>query len=208
MAAWLNLFLVFGALRIVTLAAGIAAVVAAVINLKDHVWIGRGPSLAIPAAARPTLFGRLMDLGDATSLRTLLPATILVAAAVNAYEMLCTGGFPVVFTRVLTLEDLSPLAYYGYLALYCLVYVVPPALIVAGFTLTLGSRGVSVTEARNLKLLSGLLMLGFGLLLLLAPERLTDLGTAVVLLGGAIGMWLLILGVERLRADQTAHAKA
>jgi hypothetical protein len=208
MAAWLNLFLVFGALRIVTLAAGIAAVVAAAINLKDHVWFGRGPSLVIPAAARPTIFGRILDLGDATSLRTVLPATILVAAAVNAYEMLCTGGFPVVFTRVLTLEDLSPLAYYGYLALYCVVYVVPPALIVAGFTLTLGSRGVSVSEARNLKLLSGLLMLGFGLLLLLAPDLLTDLGTAVGLLAGAIGAWLLILAAERLMAHRTTHARA
>jgi hypothetical protein len=208
MAAWLNLFLVLGALRVVTLVAGAAAVLAALINLKDHVWFGRGPSLVIPAAARPTIFGRILDLGDPSSLRTLLPATILVATVVNAYEMLCTGGFPVVFTRVLTLEELPPLAYYGYLALYCLVYVVPAALIVAGFTLTLGSRGVTVTEARNLKLLSGLLMLGFGMLLLVSPDLLTDLATAVGLLAGAVGAWLLILLAERLIGRPTARAGA
>ncbi len=41
--------------------------------------------------------------------------------------------------------------------------------IVVVFTATLGTRGVSVDEARRLKLLSGLLMLGIGSLLLFAP---------------------------------------
>src|SRR3990170_1405550 len=40
MAAWLNLFLLFGALRVVTLVAGGAAVLAALINIKDFAWFG------------------------------------------------------------------------------------------------------------------------------------------------------------------------
>lgn len=60
MAAWLNAFQAFGSLRIVTVIAGIAAVTAALLNLKDHLGIARGPSLAIPAAARPAIFTRLM----------------------------------------------------------------------------------------------------------------------------------------------------
>jgi hypothetical protein len=199
MAAWLNAFQAFGALRLVTVFAGVAAVIAAFINLKDHIGIARGPSLVIPAGARPVIFGRLMDLSETTAMRALLPATILVAAVVNLYEMLCTGGFPVVFTRVLTLNDLPDLAYYGYLALYCVMYVLPAAAIVAIFTITLGSRGVTVSEARNLKLLSGLLMLGFGMMLLFAPDLLTDAAAAVGLLVGAVTLWLLILFVERLR---------
>jgi hypothetical protein len=202
MAAWLNVFQAFGALRVITVVAGVAAIVAAFINLKDHLGVARGPSLAIPSSARPAIFTRLMDLSEKTAMRALLPATILVAAVVNLYEMLCTGGFPVIFTRVLTLNDLPPLAYYGYIALYCLVYVLPAVAIVALFTITLGSRGVSVSEARNLKLLSGLLMLGFGGLLLLAPDLLTDLAAAVGLLVGAIIAWLVILGLERLRSPR------
>jgi hypothetical protein len=111
--------------------------------------------------------------------------------------MLCTGGFPVVFTRVLTLDEVPQLASYAYLALYCFVYVLPALAIVLLFTVTLGSRGVTVDEARNLKLLSGLLMLGFGVMLLLAPDLLTDLGATIALLGGAIIVWLTILLLER-----------
>ncbi len=202
MAAWLNLFLAFGAFRLVTVIAGLAAVVAATINLKDYAWYGHGPSLVIPGSARPALFGRILDIGEATRLPALLASTILVAAVANSYEMLCTGGFPVVFTRVLTLEHLPTAAYYGYLALYNVVYVLPLLAIVLVFTWSLGSGRIGEREARRLKLLSGLLMLGFGLLLLLAPDRLTDLVTSVGLFAGAVVMWLAIIGVGRLR--QTA----
>lgn len=202
MAAWLNVFMVLGALRWVTLVAGVAAVVVAVINLKDHVWFRRGVSLTMPESTRPQVFGRIIDISDETRLRALIATTIVVAAVANMYEMLCTGGFPVVFTRVLTLNDLPTAAYYAYIGLYCLVYVLPAILIVAAFTLTLGARGVSVREARDLKLLSGLLMLGFGGLLLFAPDRLSDLAVTIGLFVAAITTWLILIAAERIIAHR------
>lgn len=199
MAAWLNLFLLVGELRVVTVLAGIAAVVAGAINAKDFGWFRVGPSLVIPEAAKPSLFGRMLDISEGVRLSAMLASTVLVAVSVSAYEMLCTGGFPVVFTRVLTLAELPLAAYYGYLLLYVAVFVLPLALIVAAFAATLGSRGVSVDEARRLKLLSGLLMLGLGGLLLFAPDRLTDLAWTLALFGGAIGLWVLALVAERAR---------
>jgi hypothetical protein len=200
MAAWLNIFLLAGELRIVTLAAGIAAAIAGLINIKDFAFFRRGVSLVMPESAKPMVFGRILDLGDAARVSTMVGAAILVAAAANAYEMLCTGGFPVVFTRILTLNELPMPAYYGYLALYNVVYVLPLALIVVAFTITLGSRGVSELTARRLKLLSGLLMLGLGLELIFAPELLTNLAVTTVLFGAAIGLWAIAVLVERGRA--------
>jgi thiol-disulfide isomerase/thioredoxin len=199
MAAWLNLFLAFGALRLVTVLAGAAAIVAALINIKDFAWYGHGPSLVIPGSARPAIFGRILDLSEATRLRVVIGSTILVAAVANAYEMLCTGGFPVVFTRVLTLNELPTAAYYGYLVLYNLVYVTPLLAIVLFFTWSLGSGRVGEIEARRLKLLSGLLMLGFGILLLFMPERLGDLGATLGLFVAALAVWLFALLVTRRR---------
>jgi hypothetical protein len=68
---------------------------------------------------------------------------------------------------------------------------------VAAFSITLGTRGLSIVEARRLKLLSGLLMIGVGGLLVFAPERLSDLGTTVGLFATAIGLWIVILLIER-----------
>ena len=91
---------------------------------------------------------------------SILIGTTVLAIAANSYELLCTAGLPLVFTRVLTLNDLSTPTYYGYLVLYNVVYVVPLLLIVAGFVLTLGRRKLQEAEGRFLKLMSGLMMLG------------------------------------------------
>jgi hypothetical protein len=207
MAAWLNLFLLFGALRIVTLAAGGAAVLAALINIKDFAWFGRGPSLVIPESAKPGIFGRMLDLSATTRLTALFAGTVLVAVVANSYEMLCTGGFPVVFTRLLTLSSLPLGTYYAYLLLYNVVYVAPLLAVVAFFTWKLGSRGISEREMRRLKLLSGLLMLGLGLLLLLAPERLTDFGATIGVFLTGIAIWGAIVLADRSRSRQAGSPR-
>ncbi len=48
MAAWLNLFLVIGGTPIVTLVAGVVAVIIGLLNTKDYFWFKQGPSLVIP----------------------------------------------------------------------------------------------------------------------------------------------------------------
>jgi hypothetical protein len=208
MAAWLNVFLLVGMVRVVTIAAGVAAVVAALINIKDYAWFRRGPSLVIPESAKPHIFGRMIDMTESTKLSAMLVGTVLVAIAANAYEALCTGGFPVVFTRILTLNDLSTAAYYAYLLAYVLVYVSPLIAMVLLFTFTLGTHTVTQREARTLKLLSGLLMLGFGLMLLFAPELLGSLGATIGLFLGAVAITILVVLVDRARSRPGRAAPA
>jgi hypothetical protein len=186
MAAWLNLFLVVGGTPVVTAVAGAVALVIGVLNVKDYFWLHQGPTLSIPEQAKPGLFRRMRGLVAADNLGAMLMGTVALALAANSYELLCTAGFPMVFTRVLTLNDLSPAAYYGYLVLYNLIYILPLLVIVLVFTLTLGSRKLSEDQGRVLKLLSGLMMLALGALMLVAPERLGDPRVGALLIGGAL----------------------
>ena len=204
MAAWLNVFLVLGNLRAVTLAAGALAVVMALLNVKDYVVLGRGPTLSMAPESRRGLFQRMRGLLNARSLSALLPATLLLAVVANLYEALCTAGLPMVFTRALTLHDLPTGAYYGYLALYNLVYVLPLGAIVTLFVLTLGSRHLSERAERLLKLLSGLMMLGLGLMLLAAPALLSDLRAVLAALAGAVAITAVAGWLERLLAGRAA----
>ena len=197
MAAWLNLFLVIGELEWVTLGAGLLAVLMGGLNVKDYFWFKRGVSLSIPEAAKPGLFQRMRGLLRAESLPAMVLGTLVLAVVANSYELLCTAGFPMVFTRVLTLSQLPASGYYGYLVLYNLVYVIPLAAIVALFARTLGSRKLSEHEGRILKLVSGLMMLELGLVLTLAPSWLNSLLTAVVLLGLALGVSYLLVKSQR-----------
>lgn len=199
MAAWLNLFLVVGGAPVVTLVAGLVAVIIGLLNTKDFFLFRQGPSLSIPDGAKPGLYRRMRGLVAADNMIAMLVGTIALALAANSYELLCTAGFPMVYTRVLTLNDLDGLHYYAYLALYNLIYILPLLAIVVVFTATLGARKLSERQGRALKLLSGLMMLGLGVIMLIAPDRLGEPKVGAGLLAGALGMALVLLWLERRR---------
>jgi thiol-disulfide isomerase/thioredoxin len=182
MAAWLNLFLIIGQLKIITIIAGIIALVMATINIKDFFFFKKGVSLTIPEGAKPKLFKRMRNLLKADSLISMMTGTIVLAIAANTYELLCTAGFPMVFTRVLTLNNLSMTEYYLYLILYNLVYIIPLLIIVLMFTITLGAKKLTEEQGQLLKLISGLIMLSLGLILLINPALLSDITISIGIL--------------------------
>ena len=192
MAAWLNVFLLIGELRAVTLIAGLVAVGLAAINIKDYFWFRSGPSLSIPESRKPDLYQRMRRLVAAPSLVAMLLGTALLAVVVNSYELLCTAGLPMVYTRILTLREAETLVYYLYLALYNIVYVIPLLVIVLLFVLRFGSRKLGEREGRLLKLASGMMMLGLGAVMLLAPAALNNAAIAIGLLLGAMVLTTLI----------------
>lgn len=200
MAAWLNLFRLLEGLTWVTVAAAVLAILIGAINVKDFFAFKRGVSLTIPKSRLPRIYQRGRAVLSAGSLPAMLGATVVLATAANFYELLCTAGFPMVYTRVLTLHGLSSAEHYLYLALYNLVYVIPLLVIVLAVTFAAGRRQLTEREGRLLKLTSGLMMLGLGLVLLLAPERLNSLWTAFALLGVAAGLTLLADRLERRSA--------
>ncbi len=186
MATWLNVFQLFGHLAWVTLAAGTLAVFVGAVNVKDFFWFEKGLTLSIPESKKPDIFRRTRAILLADRLPAMLAATVVLAIAANFYELLCTAGFPMVYTRLLTLAEVSPAGRYAYLAAYNVVYVLPLAAIVAAFAGTLGARKLSEREGRLLKLMSGVMMLGLGALLLLAPERVSQVGIAFGLMAVAV----------------------
>jgi thiol-disulfide isomerase/thioredoxin len=182
MATWLNIFFVIGHLSAVTFVAGILALTISLINIKDYFFFKKGISLSISEASKPKLFEKMRGLLRTDSLPALLTGTVVLAITANSYELLCTAGFPMVYTRVLTLNSLSPGEYYGYLALYNLVYVLPLALIVAFFVATLGRRKITEWQGRILKLISGTMMFGLALVLLFDPSILQNPVASVLIL--------------------------
>lgn len=190
MAAWLNVFALLGAVETVTLAAGGIAILVGLLNLKDFFAFRRGPSLSIPASAKPGIYRRARAVMQSASPAAMLAATVFLAVAANFYELLCTAGFPMIYTRILTLHETAPAARYAYLALYNAVYVVPLALIVLAFVGTLSARKLTEREGRLLKLMSGTLMLELGLLLAFAPAWLDSPAVSAALLATALAVAL------------------
>lgn len=172
MAAWLNLFLLVGLSRAVEVGLGVVAIAAGLINAKDWLSPGKGPSLSIPEAAKPGLYRRMREIVQARSLGMALAGAVALAVVVNLVELVCTAGLPAVYTQVLVHRQLPRWEYHAYLGLYGVAYMLDDSLMLGIAVATLGRRKLQERAGRWLKLLSGVVMLVLGVLLIAAPSAL------------------------------------
>lgn len=173
LAAWLNVFLAIGLTPAMRAGLAVLALVVGLIHVKDFLVGPRGISLSIPATAKPGLYARMRRIVQAHSLMVALPAAAALAVIVNTVELLCTAGLPALYTAVLAQQGLSTAAYHAYLALYIVGYLADDALMVTLAVVALGSHRLNESAGRWLKLLSGLVMLGLGLVLWWEPGWLS-----------------------------------
>ncbi|GAK51488.1 membrane protein, putative [Candidatus Moduliflexus flocculans] len=173
MIAWLNVFLYMGYVKYMRIGIAVLALIMGVINCKDFFFFKKGVSLTIPESAQPKLFKKMRKIVNTTAFTAMVLGTIALAVSANLIELLCTAGFPAIYTNVLASQNLSSVQYYLYLVLYNVIYVIPLAVIVAVFAWKMGGRKLSEREGRILKLISGVLMLTLGIIMLVKPELLT-----------------------------------
>lgn len=191
MSAWLNLFLWLTELSWLTRIAGLLALIIGILNLKDSWRPDMGPTLSLSEERKAALGTRMGALLHSQNTTALVAGTLTLAVTANSYEFLCTAGFPMVYTRLLTLRELPLAQHYAWLALYNLIYILPLTLILVVFIVTLGRRRLSGAEGQALKLLAGLMMLGLGGLLVLNPAILNDARAGLVILAVAVVLALL-----------------
>ena len=196
MGAWLNVFLLGKEINILTAIAGAIAIFAGLVNVKDYFFFQKGVSLTLPKDQKQKFMQRVEALSKAKSLWSLIISSIVIAGTVNFYELLCTFGFPIVYTNILTSRNLSNLQYYGYLMLYSLVYIIPLVVIILIFGLTLGKSKFNQLWIKRLKLISGLMILGLGGVLIFNPKLLERVEIAFGLLFLAIIVSVLIIFIN------------
>ncbi|WP_333874994.1 NrdH-redoxin [Methylobacter sp.] len=169
MTAWLNLFLLIGLSRISEIVIAIIALLAGLINLKDVWFHGYGVSLSISESAKPCIYAGIRRILHAQNLTGALVGAVILAVLVQLVEFMCTSGFPALYTKILTLKQLDTMSYYSYLLLYNLAYMFDDVIILAIGVITLSQHRLQEKEGRWLKLISGLVMVGLGIYLVIAP---------------------------------------
>lgn len=216
MTAWLSLFEVVGDVGMITTGAGAMVIAMAAMNFKDYLGIKRGPSLSISAKKKAGLFSRMGKLvrmashsstpegeraGAAAVLREYAPligGTMLLTLSAGGYALLCTTGFAMSYTRVLTLHGLPTLSYFLFLLLYVGIYMIPMSLIVVVFTVTLGSRKLKDTEGRALKLLAAIMLASLGTILMGAPDLLKNPLVVVAIMMISFVVTAIVMNAESM----------
>jgi len=98
-----------------------------------------------------------------------LAGIIVLAAAVNLVELLCSAGLPAIYTQVLSLSNLASWQYYGYLILYIFIFMLDDLFIFMVAMLTLKMKGISSRYSRWSNLVGGIIIFIIGVLLLFKP---------------------------------------
>ena len=172
MAAWLNTFLLVNYTTATRIIIALIAVFFGLINIKDFIWFKKGVSLTIPERYKPKLFEKMRGVVKESRIVLAMAGTAFLALFANSIELACTAGFPAIYTRILTMNNLPISSYYAFMALYNVFYVVPLLIILLLFVFTLGRRKMGEREGRIIKFIGGLLMLILGIILLLKPEMM------------------------------------
>jgi len=182
-------------ISMISVAVGIVALGIGLLNIKDFFSLKRGPSLSIPEEKRKKTFKRIRKLVKSPSLLAMLGGTIFLAVSVNFYELLCTLGFPLIFTTRLTEANLPLAGYYLYIFFYNVVYVIPLIIILGVFVFTLGTTKLSEWQIQRLKLFSGIMIFSFGLCFIINYMWLEKVETAIVL---PVISLLLTIGISAI----------
>lgn len=101
-----------------------------------------------------------------------LIGVISLAISVNFIELACSAGLPLVYTQILSLNDLSFFAYFWNILLYIIFYLIDDFFVFCIAMFTLKLTGITNRYSKYSHLIGGILLLGIGLLLLFKPELL------------------------------------
>lgn len=174
MAAWLQLILFIGVILWVRLAIGLLAMTGGGYNVFGYFKSLKndGGCEVTGGEKRQAVFAKMKNIVQQNSFWLSLGGIILLAFAVNLVELVCSAGFPAVFTQVLSINNLPTWQYYAYIILYIFLFMIDDIIVFAIAMTTLKMTGISTKYSKWSKLIGGLLMVLIGLALIFKPEWL------------------------------------
>ena len=181
-AAWLNVFLFLGYIRIITYLISLLVIIFGIFLLKDYFnniicricnIKGDRPDGYLTKIQKYLFAKANKTVSSEMPLILMLLIIALIAAGINMIELFCSLGFPLAYTKILATHNLPIYQYYLYLLVYIFFYMLDDLLIFLVAVFTLRITKVSDKYVKYIKFISGLVLLILGLIMILKPELLT-----------------------------------
>jgi thiol-disulfide isomerase/thioredoxin len=173
MTAWLNVFLLAGYIRTLTVLIGLFALGGGIISVKEYIE-SRNQPLTCKIGdldSRAKTMDKVKHIATAPLTITIFFSIIALAFVVNSVEFVCSSAIPAVFTQVLALSGLGALKYYSYIFLYTFFFMLDDLVIFGMAALAINSS-FGEKYAKYCHLAGGVIMVVLGFLLLFMPELL------------------------------------
>lgn len=183
-------------LKWIQIIVAIITLVLGLINLKDYFFFKQGVSLTIDDDKKPGLYKKMRNvIKNSDNVWTMIGATVVLAAGVSLVEFSCTAAFPVIWSNILAAHGVSKLEFAAHLLLYMLLYQLDELVIFLVVVITMKSKKMEEKHGQILKLFSGCLMVILSLVMIFKPVLMNDLGSTLIIFGGAMAVTLIVLFV-------------
>ncbi|MCX6737942.1 MAG: hypothetical protein NTY11_00790 [Candidatus Parcubacteria bacterium] len=110
-----------------------------------------------------------------SSLIILLLGVTAIAIGINSVELVCSFGFPLAFTNILSDLNLPAFSRYMYILVYIIFYMLDDFIVFLIAVFTLRITGTSEKYLKYVKLISAIVLLILGFIMIFSPKLLGSL---------------------------------
>ena len=154
---------------------GLVALIGAFINLKGFtksiVKKDAGCEV-VDNSKRKKIISKIKKYTSEKSFILAMLGVMLLAISVNAIELACSAGLPVLFTNVLALNDVNFIEKCIYIFIYIFFFLIDDIIVFFVAMFTLNIKALSTKYTKYSHLIGGIIMLIIGILMIFKPEWL------------------------------------
>lgn len=174
MASWLNLATFMNKISIIRLLIGIFAIIFGIVNIYNYIKsLGKDDGCTVTnEKKRKKIITYIKKIVTEKKFIIALFGIMILAFSVNLIELLCSLGLPVMYTEILSLNNLSSTEYILYMLLYVIFFLIDDIIIFVIAMKTLEIKAISNKYTKYSHLIGGIIMLLMGILMILKPEWL------------------------------------
>lgn len=171
MVAWLNVTILFGTITYLRWLIALIALIGGGANIRTYLKTKPGCEV-IDDRKRKKLSKRVKEIFSQPVFVLASFGVIILAISVNLVELICSAGLPVVFTQVLSIQNMTGIEYFMYLLLYLLFFIADDVIIFVIAMKTTQLTGISTKYSRWAHLIGGIIMIFLAILMVVKPEWL------------------------------------
>lgn len=172
MVAWLNIALKMNQIVWLRMLIALIALIAGVINVNSYLKTTDDGCTVTDDKKRKKIMESIRKFTSEKSFILAILGIMSLAFLVNLLELACSAGLPLLFTQVLSLNQLSTIQYGFYIFLYIFFFLIDDLVIFMIAMFTLKVTGISTKYTKWSHLIGGIIMIIIAALMILKPEWL------------------------------------
>ncbi len=170
MLAWLNVSKILTSVVFVRCIIGIIAIILGLFNLINSFRKKDDGCTVTDDKKRNKIFERIKKFTKEKNIWIALGGVIALAIGVNIIELACSAGLPLMFTEILSMNNLSKFSEIAYILLYILFFMIDDIIVFLISLFTLKITGLSTKYGKISKVVGGLILVILGFLLIFFPN--------------------------------------